>query len=138
MIAKEVKEIEQVAEEVELLKDVLPNKEDRDSNQQGAALLASAVSYHRREDKPTWWNIFDKAEKELDELEAYDDVLLFDEISTSSWDQAPNQRTMHRYIEITSNSSGDLRHMYEKGIGHIFFMKSFMRRCFRLQALKEV
>jgi uncharacterized protein len=115
MIAKEVKEIEQVAEEVELLKDVLPNKEDRDSNQQGAALLASAVSYHRREDKPTWWNIFDKAEKELDELEAYDDVLLFDEISTSSWDQAPNQRTMHRYIEITSNSSGDLRHMYEKG-----------------------
>ena len=115
MVAKEVEEIEQVVEEVELLKDVLPNREDRDSNQQGAALLASAVSYHRREDKPTWWNIFDKAEKELDELEAYDDVLLFDEISTSNWGKGPNQKTMHRYIEVTSNSSGDLRHMYEKG-----------------------
>ena len=115
LIAKEVEEQVAIQEEVELLEGVDDDRTKRGAEHQGAALLSSAVSYHRREDKPTWWNIFDKATKDLDELEGFDDVILFDEISTSTWSQVPPQRTMHRYTEITTTASGDLRHIFDKG-----------------------
>jgi uncharacterized protein len=115
LIATEVEEPQVIAEEVELLEDIEEDKTKRSNDEHGAALLASAVSYHRREDKPTWWNIFDKATKDLDELEGFDDVILFEEISTSTWSQTPPQRTMHRYTEITTTASGDLRHIFDKG-----------------------
>jgi uncharacterized protein len=115
LIATEVEEPQVIAEEVELLEGIEEDKTKRSTNEHGAALLASAVSYHRREDKPTWWNIFDKATKDLDELEGFDDVILFENISTSTWSQTPPQRTMHRYTEITSTASGDLRHILDKG-----------------------
>jgi predicted RecB family nuclease len=113
--AAEVEEEIVIQEEVELMEGISDDREKRTTEHQGAALLSSAVSYHRREDKPTWWNIFDKAEKDMDELEAFDDVILFDEISTSTWSQTPTQRTMHRYTEIKSTASGDLRHLFDKG-----------------------
>ena len=115
LIATEVEEPQVIAEEVELLEGIEEDKTKRSNDEHGAALLASAVSYHRREDKPTWWNIFDKATKDLDELEGFDDVILFEEISTSTWSQTPTQRTMHRYTEITTTGSGDLRHIFDKG-----------------------
>ena len=104
-----------IQEEVDLREGIPDDVNERSTNQQGAALLSSAVSYHRREDKPTWWNIFDKAGKDLDELEAFDDVILFDGISTTTWSQTPPQKTMHRYTEITTTSSGDLRHIFDIG-----------------------
>jgi predicted RecB family nuclease len=115
LYAREEEQTQVIQEEVDLLEGVPEDKEQRSVEHQGAALLSSAVSYHRREDKPTWWNIFDKAVKDLDELEAFDDVILFEEISTSNWSQVPPQRTMHRYTEITSTASGDLRHIFDKG-----------------------
>ena len=115
LIAKEAEEQVVIQEEVELLEGIDDDRTKRNADDQGAALLSSAVSYHRREDKPTWWNIFDKATKDLDELESFEDVILFDEISTTEWSQVPPQRTMHRYTEITSTASGDLRHIFDKG-----------------------
>lgn len=115
VFAKETEEEEVIQEEIELLDGVSDDRVKRSMEHQGSALLASAVSYHRREDKPIWWNIFDKAEKDIDELEAFDDVILFDELSTSDWSQVPPQRTMHRYTEISTKTSGDLRHIFDKG-----------------------
>lgn len=113
--AREVEEVQVIQEEVELMEGISDDRDKRTEEHQGTALLSSAVSYHRREDKPTWWNIFDKAEKDLDELEAFDDVILFDEISASDWSQIPPQRTMHRYTAIKTTASGDLRHIFDKG-----------------------
>jgi len=36
---------------------------DRDADQQARWLLAQLLSWHRREDKPTWWRYFDRVER---------------------------------------------------------------------------
>jgi uncharacterized protein len=49
----------------------------------GAALLAAARGYHRREDKPFWWAHFDRLNFPVDEWTNDTDVFIADNASVS-------------------------------------------------------
>ncbi len=100
-------------EEVELLAGIKDDREERNEIEEGAALLAAAVGYHKREDKPVWWNIFDKAVKEIDELEGFEDVILPDAVKAGKWSKSSSQRTFHREVTFTSTRHGDLRNIFD-------------------------
>ncbi|WP_153503276.1 TM0106 family RecB-like putative nuclease [Cumulibacter manganitolerans] len=50
-----------------LLAPLPPDRADRDAEQRGIALLAAALGYFRREDKPMWWAYFDRGISPVDE-----------------------------------------------------------------------
>ena len=116
VIAKEIEEVdERTPEEVQLQEFYSGDVDKRDQNQSGAAFLAASISYHKREDKPTWWNIFDKAAKDLDELEGFEDVLLPEKVTTTEWNKTDRQRVLHRTTTYESTQNGDLRLIFDVG-----------------------
>jgi uncharacterized protein len=97
---------------VQLLKDVPSNKEDRSEIQQGFALLSAAILFHHREARPAWWAIFDRALKDQDELEAFNDVVVPTKIDTGIWGLTGKQRNHRRTITIHTEGV-DLRHVLD-------------------------
>jgi uncharacterized protein len=116
VIALEHEEVdERTPEEIQLQAFSGDNPENRTDRENGAAFLSASISYHKREDKPTWWNIFDKATKDIDELESFDDVILPDKITSTNWDTTGRQRVPHRTTTYETSQSGDLRHVFDVG-----------------------
>jgi len=113
--AEEEAEDDKTDEEIQLLSNVHPDPLQRDQESHGAALLASSIQYHKRESKPVWWNIFDKADKDIDELEGFDDVILIDEVTKSTWDKTSGQRVIHRTLKLSCTQNGDLRYLFDVG-----------------------
>lgn len=116
VLAKEIQEEdERTPEEIQLQAFYNDDPTKRDEKQSGAAFLAASISYHKREDKPTWWNIFDKATKDLDELEGFDDVLLPEKVTSTKWDITGRQKKPHRLTTYQSTFNGDLRLIFDVG-----------------------
>ena len=85
-----------------LLQFVPTNREKRNDSDQAVALVAAALRYHVRESKPLWQGIFEKAGKEIDELESYDDVIVIESQSASDWHMPPKARKFRRDLVIQS------------------------------------
>lgn len=97
---------------IQLLKNVPSIKDDRSDIQQGLALLSAAILFHHREARPAWWAIFDRALKDQDELEAFNDVVVPTKIDTSVWGLTGKQRNHRRTITIHTEGV-DLRHVLD-------------------------
>ena len=116
-------------EEIQLLENVHPDPKERDQDSHGAALLASSIHYHKREAKPTWWNIFDKAGKDVDELEGFEDVILIDEVTKTSWNKVAPQRVHHRTLTLSCTQNGDLRWIFDEGDSpHLLYEVPHLKR----------
>ena len=110
------------SEEIELLESLPEDPKTRDSEQEGRALLAASISYHRREVKPEWWGIFDSAKQEAEELERDDSAILVDKASATVWDRTGRQRSERREVTITSNTGDDLRLIFDmKSKPHLLY-----------------
>ena len=97
---------------LQLLRDVPIKREDRSDEQQGFALLSAAISFHHREARPAWWAIFDRALKDADELEAFNDVVLPTHVDAGMWTIEGRQKNHRR--QITLHTEGiDLRHILD-------------------------
>ena len=97
---------------LQLLRDVPVKREDRNDEQQGFALLSAAISFHHREARPAWWAIFDKALKDADELEAFNDVIVPTHVEAGMWTIEGRQKNHRR--QITLHTEGiDLRHILD-------------------------
>lgn len=122
----EFKEVKEAAEEkwkdeeaevkepiaLQLLKEIPPDSKKRTEEQQGKAMIAAAIEYHRREDRPVWWEIFDKANSELSELENDNDVVMPKRVEISDW-YSEGRKNPRRQITFYANDGIDLRHILD-------------------------
>jgi len=97
---------------LQLLANVPLKREDRTELEQGFALLSAAISFHHREDRPVWWNIFDLALKEKDELEAVNEVIVPSKVTTTPWGRSGRQVNQRRQVTIEAEGV-DLRHILD-------------------------
>ena len=96
----EEESIEPVA--VQLLKDIPTDPEKRDSLQTAISLLANSIYFHRREKRPAWRNIFERANAELEDLQNYNDVVVVTSASASDWSIQGKQRKHRRTTTVRS------------------------------------
>lgn len=97
---------------IQLLKDVPVDKKERTLDQQGKAMIAAALEYHHREDRPVWWDIFEKAKSELFELENASDVVLPTRVECTDW-YVEGKKNPRRTITFCAPDGIDLRHILD-------------------------
>lgn len=84
-------------------------------------MLASAVEYHRREDKPYWWAHFDRLTSPIDTWANSTDVVVADGIQLlSNWELPPGKRNPRRTLQITGSISDGSRVAAGMGFGTIY------------------
>ena len=97
---------------IQLLNGVPSDREERNQEEQGLALLSAAISFHHREARPAWWAIFDRALKDQDELEGFNDVIVPTRVDAGMWGIEGRQRNHRRHITIHTEGV-DLRHILD-------------------------
>lgn len=95
-------DVERLAED--LLLDVPLDPSERTPDQQARALLAAMLDYHRREERPQWWKIFDWAQSDVAILEDDPSVLVIDEVETTTWGRTGQQRKDRRHLTVRSKT----------------------------------
>ena len=89
----------------EALKDGLPeDPTQRTPEQQARALLAAAVDFHRREERPQWWQMFEWSEADDDSLRSTPAIFVPDHVTASGWGKTPRQKKLRRTLTLTSDS----------------------------------
>lgn len=110
------------AEEDALLEGLPEDKSLRNTEEEGRALLAASISYHRREVKPEWWGIFDSAKQETEELERDETAIVVEKATSTRWDRTGRQRSERREITISAKTGDDLRFIYDmKSKPHLLY-----------------
>ena len=79
---------------------------DRTPERQTAALLAAAVDYHRREDKPFWWAHFDRLSSPVDEWGDTRDVFVVESVESMSEWVKPSPRHNVRRTSVLRGEFG--------------------------------
>ena len=97
---------------VQLLEGVPALKADRNIEQDGLALLSAAISFHHREARPAWWAIFDRALKDVDEMDAFNDVVVPTKVEAGPWTISGRQRNHRRFVTIEADGV-DLSHVLD-------------------------
>jgi uncharacterized protein len=77
--------------------------EQRSEVQVGIAYLSAAISFHRREARPAWWAIFERAAADLDELDNFSDVVVPTKVETGNWGLTGKQRNQRREVRIVAD-----------------------------------
>lgn len=81
----------------------LPEFAQLDDEERGLALLAAALGYFPRENKPLWWAYFDRGISPLDEWQDPRENCAFDEIlDIEEWHVPPGKRNNFRRITVTA------------------------------------
>lgn len=84
----------------------------RTADQQAVALLAAALGYHWREDKPFWWAHFDRLTAAPDEWTERRSTFVADEVEVvEGWSTPPRARTARRVLRLVGRlePGSDLR-----------------------------
>lgn len=96
----------------QLLEGVPENQTERTSEQQGLALLSAAASFHQREARPAWWEIFDRALKNIEDMDSFNDVVLPTKVDATDWIKTGKQRNHRRQLIIEAEGV-DLSHILD-------------------------
>jgi len=79
-----------------------PEGASRSREQTAAAMVAAAIGFHQREDKPYWWGHFDRLSQPIDEWADSRDALIADEVVViKDWHKPPKARVERRVLRIT-------------------------------------
>jgi uncharacterized protein len=97
---------------MQLLEGLPQERIDRDDTQQGLALLSSAISFHHREARPAWWAIFDRALKDIEEMDAFNDVVVPTKVEVSPWTISGRQKNHRRHVTLEADGL-DLTHIFD-------------------------
>lgn len=74
---------------------------ERTADQQAFAMIAAALDYHRREDKPFWWAHFDRLVAPVDDWGETRDVFLVESGRVlTDWHKPPRARLEQREVEL--------------------------------------
>ena len=93
-------ELQEIADD--LLVDVPVEPSERNPEQQGVALLAAALGFYRREDKPMWWVYFDRQVSPVDEWLEPRGTLVAESVEVvADWGKAkPTLKTYSRTLRL--------------------------------------
>ena len=97
---------------IQLLEGVPEDRADRNVEQLGLSLLSASISFHHREARPAWWAIFDRALKDIDEMDAFNDVVVPTKVEAGPWTISGRQRNHRRMVTIESDGV-DLSHVLD-------------------------
>lgn len=97
---------------LQLLEGVPQDKLERSEEQQGLALLSAAISFHHREARPAWWAIFDRALKDIEEMDAFNDVVVPTKVEAGPWRISGRQKNHRRYLTVEADGI-DLTHILD-------------------------
>ena len=97
---------------LQLLEGVPQDKLERSEEQQGLALLSAAISFHHREARPAWWAIFDRALKDIEEMDAFNDVVVPTKVEAGPWTISGRQKNHRRYLTVEADGV-DLTHILD-------------------------
>ena len=98
---------------IQLMENIPSDSTMRTQDEQALALLASAVSFHWRESKPVWWNIFDRAKADLEDFESYNDVVLASNVSATDWVEPQGRTRNHKRIITLQAEDIEIDHIIE-------------------------
>jgi uncharacterized protein len=108
---------------IRVLEEALPAEgHTRTEDQQARALMAAALQYHRREQRPAWWKLYELISAEHEDLESATDVLLVDDATGTDWQGGPKGGKPKRTLDLISHgqdprevldSAGDVFLLYE-------------------------
>ncbi len=74
----------------------------RSGEQTAAAMMAAAIGFHQREDKPYWWGHFDRLSQPADEWADSRDALIADDVMViEDWHRPLRARNERRVLRIT-------------------------------------
>lgn len=74
---------------------------ERTAEQTAVALIAAAVGFHKREDKPMWWAYYDRLAKPVDEWVQERDTMLIEDVRVATeWQRLGRQRTERRVLHV--------------------------------------
>ena len=74
----------------------------RTNEQSALSLLAAAILFYRREVRPAWHAIFERAKTPIDEFEKFNDVIPVSKAQSTMWEVPPGKRNYRRTITITA------------------------------------
>ena len=75
------------------------DREQRTPDQHALALVATAIEFHRRENKAFWWAHYDRLEQPLEEWENTRDVYVIDAVECESdWELSPRKTNYYRTL----------------------------------------
>lgn len=78
-------------------------REKRSEDQHAVALVATAIEFHRREEKAFWWAHYARLEAPLQEWEDTRDVFVIDAIDVESeWEKPPRGRNFYRTLRLST------------------------------------
>jgi uncharacterized protein len=97
---------------IQLLEGVPAERSERSLEQQGLSLLSAAISFHHREARPAWWALFDRALKDLDEMDAFNDVVVPTNVEAGPWTISGRQRNHRRMVTVEADGV-DLSHVLD-------------------------
>ncbi|WP_068277329.1 TM0106 family RecB-like putative nuclease [Aldersonia kunmingensis] len=92
---------------------------ERSADQSAAALMAAALGYHRREQKPFWWAHFERLSHPVDEWSDTRDVLVAANVVVQKdWYKEGRQRNLRRELVVTGqfesgSAKGDVKLLYD-------------------------
>src|SRR5665811_2078870 len=100
-VVPEEDRIDALAPIMKPLLDFAGESDGRTNDQQAAAMVAAALSFHRREHKPFWWGFFDRLEGPVDEWIEPRDFLIGDHVELVGGWAKPTPRSLpRRLIEL--------------------------------------
>ncbi len=68
------------------------------------ALVAAAVGFHRREDKPYWWGHFDRLSADLEDLDSDRETMVVREARViEDWHKPPRKQNLRRTLELAGD-----------------------------------
>ncbi|MBD3783930.1 MAG: TM0106 family RecB-like putative nuclease [Micrococcales bacterium] len=82
---------------------------DRTAEQQGVALVGSAVLFHAREDKPKWQEHFERLRLPISEWRSAEGVFVVDEVEVvEDWHRPPRARKARRRLRLHGEPTRNL------------------------------
>ena len=97
---------------LQLLNGVPADRAERTPEQEGLALLSAAISFHHREARPAWWALFDRALKDKEEMDSFNDVVVPTKVEAGPWTISGRQRNHRRFITVEAEGV-DLSHILD-------------------------
>ncbi|AKT52541.1 TM0106 family RecB-like putative nuclease [Arsenicicoccus sp. oral taxon 190] len=95
--------------------------DERDADRQAVAMVAAAVDYHRREEKPFWWAHFDRLQSSLDDWPETKDAIVLDRVEVlDGWGKPTGKRSVRRVLSAVGRHEPGMS--FGKGDGAAFLV----------------
>lgn len=87
-----------------ILAQTVDDPKKRNKEQSALSLLAASILFYRREVRPAWHNIFERAKTPIDEFDKFNDVIPVSRAQSTIWEKPEGKRNLRRTVSITATN----------------------------------